>query len=78
MTVEHHGDLFVGQYPGDSEIRAQLTPAQLDSLYRVLAARVLAPALSDISLVDFCAAGVDDLGRMSRDAPRRRSILYSS
>jgi hypothetical protein len=40
MTVEHHGDLFVGLYPGVSEIRAQITSAQLDALYRVLAARV--------------------------------------
>jgi hypothetical protein len=37
---------------------------------------LLAPALSDISLLDFFAAGVDDPGRRSRDAPRRRSILY--
>ena len=40
MTVEHHGDLFVGLYPGVSEIRAQITSAQLDALYGVLAARV--------------------------------------
>jgi hypothetical protein len=29
-----------GLYPGDSKIREQLTPAQLDALYRVLGARV--------------------------------------
>ena len=43
-----------------------------------LVARLLVPVLSDISLLDFFAAGVDDPGRMSRDAPRRRSIPYGS
>jgi hypothetical protein len=40
MTIEYRGDLFFGLYPGDSEIRAQLTAGQLDSLYRVLVARI--------------------------------------
>jgi hypothetical protein len=41
-----------------------------------LTAMVLAPTLCDISPLDFFAAGLDGAGRMSRDAPRRRSILY--
>ena len=40
--------------------------------------RVLAPTLSDISRLDFFAAGVDDTGRGAREASRRRSIPYGS
>lgn len=43
MTIEHHGGRSLGLYPGDSEIRAQLTVGQLDSLYRVLVAHVGQP-----------------------------------
>jgi hypothetical protein len=38
--------------------------------------RLLAPTLSDIPLLHFFAASVDDPGRMSRHAFRQRSILY--
>ena len=40
--------------------------------------KMLAPTLSDISRLDFFAAGVDDTGRGAREASRRRSIPYGS